>query len=709
MSGIEILGNAVSGLKASQVAIRNTSTNIGNVNNPDYARRETEFQTRSFGGVDISEIRRIANSFLERESYKAASSAKEAEIIAKLHDRLQTVFGDPSSNGSISAKMDLMFEDVANLQVDPASSVRRSSAINGIQLALDEFGKLAGSIQQIREDADRDIFSRIGVVNNLLENIYDLNRQIVAATVQNSDANALIDQRQKALNQLSGIIDIRLSPQADGQVHVATSDGVFLISVSRKKLEYASGSAVGPDTIFPRITLHDVDLYSGAVSPAGSPFESHIQSGELRGLLQMRDVTLPKIAEEAGELAAKLADNMNAVHNDNSAVPPPNQLAGRNTGLLGADAHGFTGVSHFSVIDANGKTVVSVEANFGANQYRVNGGAPVAFAGATIADAVAAINTGLGASGSLTFTNGVMSLGASNAAHGVAMVQDATNPSARAGRGFGHFFGMNDLVSANVPAHYQTGLAAASAHGFTPGSTVQLKVIDPVGRVVRDFTMTVAGVTIGDLISQLNTGLSPYVSFSLDAQGALKQTLAPGSENSTLFSVSDTTNRGGTGLAFSGLFGIGPGARQLQAAGMAVRPDIVSNNTRLALAKLDVTAPGVSALGMSDNRGALALHQLDGKVVNFDSAGNIPGFSATLSDYSGQLLSNAARLAAQSDTARQDRSGVYDEITGQINEVSGVNLDEELANLVLFQNAYNASARMIRAAQEIFNTLLEAV
>jgi flagellar hook-associated protein 1 len=709
MSGIEILGNAVSGLKASQVAIRTTSSNITNVNNPDYARRETEFQTRSFGGVDISEIRRIANSFLERESYKAASSAKEAEIVAKLHDRLQSVFGDPSSDGSIAAKMDLMFESIANLQLDPASSVRRLSAINGIQLALDEFGKLAGSIQQIREDADRDVFSRIGVVNDLLKNIHDLNKQIVSATVQNADANALIDQRQKALNQLSGIIDIRLSPQADGQVHVSTSDGTFLVSVNRKELKYDAGSAVGPDTIFPRITLHDVNLYTGAVSPTGSPFESHIQSGELRGLLQMRDVTLPDIAEEVGELAAKLADILNAVHNDSSAVPPPNQLVGRNTGLLGSDAHGFSGLSNFSIVDASGKTVVTVEADFGANQYRVNGGAPVAFAGATIADAVAAINTGLGANGSLTFTNGVMTLSAANPAHGVAMVQDAANPSGRAGRGFAHFFGMNDLVSANAPAHYQTGLTAASAHGFTLGSTVQLKVIDPAGRVVRDFTMTVAGTTIGDLITQLNAGLGPQVSFSLDAQGALKQTLAPGSENSTLFSVSDTTDRGGTGLGFSSLFGIGPGARQLPATGMAVRSDIATNNSRLALAKLDVTAPGVSALGVSDNRGALALYQLDGKVVNFDSAGNIPGFSATLSDYSGQLLSNAARLAAQSENVRLDRSSVYDEITSQINDVSGVNLDEELANLILFQNAYNASARMIKAAQEIFNILLEAV
>lgn len=709
MSGVGILGNAISGLRASQAGLRHTSSNIANVNNPDFARRAVSFQSREMGGIEISQITRIADEFLTRESYGAASNAKAAEIVAKLHDRLQSVFGDPTSNGSVSAKIDSMFADLSEMQIDPTSVVRRGTGLNSVRVALNELDNIASSIQQIRSDADRGIFSRVSAVNDLLKNIQALNTKIVSSKAINGDANALIDQRQKALNSLSEIMDIRISQQSDGQSFVATTDGIFLVSTGYTEMRYSAGAAVNPDTVFPRITLHYVDPNTGIIEPTGQALEPHIASGEIRGLLEMRDVTLPKIAEEVGELAAKLADQLNAVHNDSSAVPAPNQLAGRNTGLLGTDLPAFTGINNFSITDAAGLTVVTVAADFSNNQYRVNGGAPVAFGGATIADAVAAINAGLGASGSLTFSNGVMTLGATNPSHGVAMVQDATLPSARAGRGFAHFFGLNDLVKGDVPSHYQTGLTSTMAHGFTVGSTAQFKFVDTLGQVVSNFTVTIAGATIADVVSQLNTSVSPYGNFSLDTLGELSLTPATGYEGATLFAVADGTNRGATGVGLSSLFGLGPSARQNQATNLVVRQDISANNSRLALAKLNVTAPAGLALAVADDRGAVALHALENNLVNFSAAGHLTGFRATLSDFSGQFLSNAARLAAQAESISDDRLGIRTEINAQINDISGVNLDEELANLVVYQSAYNAAARMIKAADELFQTLLDAL
>ena len=709
MSGVGILGNAVSGLKASQAGIRHTSSNIANVNNPDYARRTINFQSRELGGIDVVAVNRITDDFLTRESFAAASNAKAAEIISKLHDRLQSVFGDPTSNSSISAKIDAMFADLSEMQIDPTSLVRRGTGLNAVRVALNELEGIAGSIQRIRADADQDIFSRVGIANDLLKNIQALNTSIVASKALNGDANALIDQRQKALDTLAEFMDIRISIQPDGQAFVASTDGIFMVSTGYSELRYSASAVVNPDTIFPRITLHSVDPYTGVVSPNGTALETHIASGEIRGLIEMRDITLPQIAEELGELASKIADQLNSVHNDNSAVPAPNQLAGANTGLLAADAHAFTGISNFSITDAAGLTVTSVQADFSNNQYRVNGGAPVAFGGTTLGAAVAAINAGLGASGTLTFSNGVMTLRATNPAHGVAMLQDGSQPSARAGRGFAHFFAMNDLVKSDSPSHYQTGLDAAAAHGFTLGSTAQFKLIDSRGQITRDFTLAIAGATIGDAVSQLNASLNPFGSFTLDAKGALKFAAAPGSEGSTLYSIEDLTNRGGTGVSLSKLFGIGPGARQNQAVNLEIRPDISLNNSRLALAKLNVTAIGGVALGAADDRGAIALHALENQLASFSAAGSLTSFSSTLNDYSGQFLSNAARLAAQAQTVSNDRTGIRDEIKARIADVSGVNLDEELANLVIYQNSYNAAARMIKAAEELFNTLLDAV
>ena len=706
-----ILGNAISGITANQIALRNTSTNVANVNNPDYARREAVFQARSLGGVDITEIRRITNDFLTREGLAANSAYGAAAAISTLHDRLQSVYGDPSANNSLPGKLDAMFADLSELQLDPASPIRRSTAIQGIETMLEEVARVAASLQEFRLDADRQVASRVPAINELLFNIHELNQDIVVGKAQSVDVNGLIDRRQQALSELSELVEIRISEQGNGRVDVATPDGTFLVSSTLTELRYSGVAAADPDAIFPRITLHRIDAASGIPNDTGIAFEPHLSSGELRGLLNMRDVQLPEFAEELGEFSAKLIDTLNAIHNDNSAVPAPNQLVGRNTGLLATDAHGFSGTTNLSVVDASGATVVSVSVDFSANQYTVNGGVPVAFGG-TLNDVVNAIDAGLGANGSASLSGGVLTIDATNAAHGVAFLQDATAPSDRAGRGFSHFFGLNDLVQAAVPNHYQTGFSVGQAHGFTGGQTMQLKLINSLGQEAIDYTLTIAGTSFNDIITQLNdpiTGVGKFATFAMDANGLIAVTPQPGYEDYTLFVPNDQTNRGGTGVSLSQLFGFGPGARQNQATGLVVDPDIVADNNRLALAKLDISAVGGLALSIGDDRGALALDAAENQVQQFSAAGSLSGAPLTLSDYSAQLIASAARAAAQAESVAENREGIREEIRAQLGEISGVNLDEELANLIVFQNAYNASARLIRAAEELLDTLINII
>ena len=66
-------------------------------------------------------------------------------------------------------------------------------------------------------------------------------------------------------------------------------------------------------------------------------------------------------------------------------------------------------------------------------------------------------------------------------ANGVAIADDATTPSNKAGRGFSHYFGLNDLVSSDRPAFYDNGLTAASPHGFTAGETLTFRFTGETG------------------------------------------------------------------------------------------------------------------------------------------------------------------------------------------------------------------------------------
>jgi flagellar hook-associated protein 1 FlgK len=213
--------------------------------------------------------------------------------------------------------------------------------------------------------------------------------------------------------------------------------------------------------------------------------------------LDLRDTALENTASELGEFASRVADEINRIHNNNVAFPAPNSLTGsRNSGLLTTDPHNFTGRVTFSVIDPNAPTVDgygvinSVVVDFDANTVTRDFGAPVGVPLTSIADVIAAVNgaNGLNGSATLALTNGVMSLTAANANHGVGLIQDATTPSDRAGRGFSHFFGLNDLVTSGSQTFFEHGFVGTDTHQFT--GTTDFTIRDANGQIVTTVNFT---------------------------------------------------------------------------------------------------------------------------------------------------------------------------------------------------------------------------
>ena len=223
--------------------------------------------------------------------------------------------------------------------------------------------------------------------------------------------------------------------------------------------------------------------------------------------------------------------------------------------------------------------------------------------------------------------------------------------------------------------------------------------------VVIDFS-ALSGPTIGDVVNDLNTGFAGVATFALDAKGALSMTPAAGFSDWRLTTVSDTTSRGGTGVGFSALFGLGEGFTAGRAFGVGVRGEIKTDPSLLSLARVDSTATGV-ALSTGDARGATALAAVGQGRFGFAAAGGIGAQTSTLGDYAGQIVGRAATTAAATQSAADDRSALHTEIGQRLSSIEGVNIDEELSNMISLQSAYNASARMISTAKEMFDTLLK--
>src|SRR5690606_6355970 len=226
-------------------------------------------------------------------------------------------------------------------------------------------------------------------------------------------------------------------------------------------------------------------------STTETPLETHIGGGELKGLLRARDKELVNLQLAFGEYAAGAAEALNAAHNRSTSVPPPVEFVGRNTGLIATDRLNFTGATNVAFVDqTSGEVVKNYRIDFTAGTITDELGATTAFAN-SIGDFQTQFDALLGADGDATFANGVFTLSSQVAGAGVVITEDPANPATRAGRGFSHTFGLNDLISKSKPLTYATGLSGADLHGFTAGQTLTFALRNSDGAIVRTVDFSV--------------------------------------------------------------------------------------------------------------------------------------------------------------------------------------------------------------------------
>ena len=699
-----IISTSLSGLFTNQSALRVTSNNIANVNTENYARLRVNTQAAvvqgTSAGVEIGSIDRVVDEFLETALRTSISNTEEFAVQTQFHDRFQGILGDPASDSSLSARLNQFFNSVADLTLNPADVLRRQQTINELQSFLDQVGELQVQLQNLRADASQQVSETVESINEELQRIHSLNPLLVRQGILADESGGLEGQLSASLENLSELIDVRVTRSETGQVTVITQSGFPLVDNTLSQLSYDAPGVVTSGTQFPTVTINRVDDETLVPTSTDTDLAPHIRSGRLAGLIELRDKQLVDLSVTIGELSARLADQVNAIQNQFVAVPPANSLTGQPTFVDGAHATNFTGIVNFAVVDDQNQLVSSTSVNFDS--------APPANFNALVSQ----VNTALGGAGTLSLTNGVVSFSAANSSHGVVVFDDETTPSDRGGRGFSHFFGLNNLVEADQPGLYETGLTGTEAHNLNSGGAFNVAVLDTNGSEIDTVTVSVTGTTYQDMINELNnvTGLGQYFTFALGSNGELTFTENPGFDDISINVRSDTTQAGATGLSFTRVFGIGDPFRVDASRNLQVRQEIQNDPNLLSLGVFDASATvGTVALTSGDQRGALALQNLETSLVAFGDAGELRAGNVTLSQYVARFLGNAGLIAQRASNFQEDNQALQEEVFQRNADVSGVNIDEELANLVVFQNAYNAAARILSSVQELYDSLLNAV
>ncbi|WP_313452565.1 flagellar hook-associated protein FlgK [Brevundimonas sp.] len=701
MSLNSIMNIATSGLQTAQAQLRVTSDNIANVNTAGYVRKitdQTAAVTTGFGaGVEVSRVRLATDRFLQAASLSAGADAARQGVRYELYNQIQSQFGDPSGDSGFFAQVDKLFASYAAMAESPTSSAARQDTIYKTQALFNQAAGIASQIQSVRQEADGRLQNAIETINPLLEQIDKLNKTIAAGSVTNQDVTGAQNAQLGLISQLSQYMDVKVEARSNGGVTLRTGTGTTLVGEGHATLSYQAAGTVDATTAFSDIMITE---------PSGTrwPLLDGVSSGQIKGLIELRDVEAPAAAARLGELTARLADELNRAHNANSSVPAPTVLNGRNTGqALETALAGFTGKTTITAVDGAGVVQASAEIVFSGATMTVNG---VAADSTTF---LSVLNAQLGGAATASFADGVLRLDG-NGGNGVAIADDATTPSAKGGRGFSHWFGLNDLVTTTTPTFYETGLTLASQHGFDPGESLTFRFSGESGSRMRDVTVAVpAGTgTMGELLTALNdpvSGVGRYGAFSLDAAGKLSFKAYDASAQ-TMSVIKDGTTQNPSGLSMSELFGLGA-TGATRAGAYTVRGDIQQDPGKLALAQLNLSATaGTPALSKNDGRGGLLLGDVGKRNVTFGAAGGNAGGTKTLSAYAADFAGDIGGKAAAAKSRSETATALAREADSRRTSAEGVNMDEELVNMTTFQQAYNASARLIQASKDMYDVLI---
>lgn len=698
-----ILNSASSGLYVAQTGINAVSDNIANVNTPGYVEKVVNQSAMALqgagAGVAVTSITRAANQYLQNASLSASADVGKTGAISNLLGQAQALFGDPGSSTGYFSQLNQVFSDFTAAANDPATSLNSTQAVNDVSQFLNQSQSISSQLGQLSGQADSQISADVDQANQLLSQIAQLNTSITQTTSMGADAADAQNAQSALINQLSSLMDVKVSSNASGAVSITTTGGALLVGAGgAATLSYTPGAASS------QVMLTE----PGA---GQQPSNVNLASGEIQGLLNVRNVQLPGLQDQLSEYVTGAVDAINAAHNAASAVPPPSTLSGVSTGVdLQTAIAGFSGKTNIAIVDSSGKLQEQVQIDFSAGTMSVNGAAATSFTPSTF---LSSLNTALGSYGSASFTNGALSISASSSSNGVAVVDDATTPSSRNGEGFSQYFGLNNLINSTIPTNYQTGLTASDPSGFPAGQTLTLRLTGANGANLTDVTITTPGGSVQNLINSLNAnpgGVGLYGQFALDSTGAL--TFTPyASSGVSLSVVGDQTQSTTGGYSVSQLFGIGAVQRGDRTATYSVRSDIQADPTLLSLATVNLSAAssGQPVLSAGDGSGGLKLAAAGSANVSFGAAGGMSAMSTTVSRYAALFGGQLGNAAAAASTANTNAQAVQTEADTRRQSVEGVNLDQELVNLTTYQQAYNASARLVTATKDMFTTLLNMV
>ena len=302
------IGSAMSGLTANARMAEIASENLSNSLTDGYGRREVSLSSAR-QGVRIDGIQRHGSSAIiaDRRLADADSAAldRKVDVLAKLEGFL----GASDEGDSISGRF-ASFEGKLLLAANNPSSEARLRDVNDSLISLvDAIKKDASQIQGLRQDADAAIARDVDALNIGLAQVERLNHDIGSAIANGSDTSHLMDDRQRAIDQISAIVPVREVSRGNGQIAILSTKGASLVDGRHSPVSFNSTAT----------TVAEMTFESGALAGVvhkGDPLSlsngyGHLEGGSLSASFELRDSILVSAQADLDRLSFDIANRLN--------------------------------------------------------------------------------------------------------------------------------------------------------------------------------------------------------------------------------------------------------------------------------------------------------------------------------------------------------------------------------------------------------------
>jgi flagellar hook-associated protein 1 FlgK len=647
---MSLLSIGKSGLLAAQVGLATTGNNITNAGVAGYNRQvaiqnDTATQDKGFGFVGTGTEVTAVRRYYDNFLATSLRNAESSQASLDAYTKQISQIDNllADPTAGLSPALQDFFNGVQDATSNPASSASRQAMLSSAESLAARFQGLSARMSEIASGVSGQIVSSVSEINAYASELAKLNNTIAGLTTDGKAPNDLLDQRDQLLTELNKLVKTTVIPGDNNMLTVQIGTGQPLV-VGNKAFQL--GTSTSP-TDASRVTVGYVTS-SGAFSELP---DSVLTGGQLGGLLEFRDGAMDRAQNSLGQVAAGLAVSFNAQH------------------VLGQDQNGDLGTPFFNPINAY---VGPSTKNSPLSTAEVS--AVVTDAGGLTASDYSVDYDGTNfnvtrlSDGKITQINPFPQTmpqvidGVSYSITGTPVAKDnfLVRPTFNAAKDFS--VAIQDRTKIALAAPIATAAPTSNAgNGKITAGTVDANYLTPGNALTAPVTLS---------FDQASGTLSGF----------------PATQDVTV-----TVN--GTATVYPA------GTPVPYTDGAAISFGGVSFNISGTPADLDTFTVGPNVSGVGDSRNGALLAGLQTK--NILDNGN-----ATYQTTYAQMVNFVGTKAREAQIGSNAADAAVVQATSAQQSVSGVNLDEEAANLLRYQQAYQASGKVMQVASQLFDTLL---